>query len=473
MTTRLLDHADGRPTKAFFADMLTRDIELKDAVLDLLDNCVDGLMRSIPTNKLKGEKPYASHWAKLTFSRDRFIIEDNCGGIDKALARNSAFRMGRTSLDLATHKSIPTVGTYGIGMKRAIFKMGRSAVVSSVTKTDAFKVVIPPTWFKDEENWSLALQPIPRTSKTFGTRIEVTDLRSTIARQFAINAAFELDFVKLVSEQFALIIQKGFEVSVNGRRVKPKPFRIVSVALQGYTGGVAPFLFKGSFNDVEIDLSVGFYKPVPDPNELDEEDDDAGTFSSDESGWTVICNDRVVLSHDTTTLSGWGVSGVPSFHNQFIAIAGMVRFVSNDASKLPLTTTKRGIDLNNELYLRIRDKMQEGTKFFTSYTNKLKKDPDMRRKIFKETAAVDVRSFDGAKATASLKWKADRKLDGGKTFVPTMPAMKADTMKVLRFSREREQVKAVAMLLFDDPNVSAADVGGACFDHFVPRAVKR
>ena len=473
MTTKLQDQADGRPTKAFFANMLTRDIELKDAMLDLLDNCVDGLMRSIPSAKLKEEKPYSSHWAKLTFTRDRFIIEDNCGGIDKALARQSAFRMGRTSLDLAAHKSIPTVGTYGIGMKRAIFKMGRSAVVSSATKTDAFKVVIPPTWFKDEENWNLALQPIQRTSRTLGTRIEVTDLLPTIARQFTVNAAFELEFVKLVSEQFALIIQKGFEVYVNGKRIKPKPFRIVSVALQGYTGGVAPFLFRGTIDNVEIDLSVGFYKPVPDPNELDEEDDDAGTFNSDESGWTVICNDRVVLSHDTTTLSGWGVSGVPSFHNQFIAIAGMVRFLSNDASKLPLTTTKRGIDLNSDIYLRIRDKMQEGTKFFTSYTNKLKKDPDMRRKVFKETEAIDVRSFEGSKTTSSLKWKDDRKLGGGKTFVPIMPAVKADTMKVIRFSREREQVEAVAILLFDDANVSAADVGGACFDQFLPQAAKR
>jgi hypothetical protein len=474
MTTKLQEYADGKPTKAFFADMLTRDIELKDAVLDLLDNCVDGLMRSIPPTKLREDKPYASHWAKLTFNRDRFIIEDNCGGIDKALARNSAFRMGRTSLDLAAHKSIPTVGTYGIGMKRAIFKMGRSAVVSSVTKTDAFKVVIPPTWFKDEENWSLALQPILRTTlRSPGTRIEVTDLRSTIARQFTFNAAFELEFIKLVSEQFALIIQKGFEVFVNGKRIKPKPFRIVSVALQGYTGGVAPFLFRGSIDDVEVDLSVGFYKPVPDPNELDEEEDNASTFTSDESGWTVICNDRVVLSHDTTALSGWGVSGVPSFHNQFIAIAGMVRFVSNDASKLPLTTTKRGIDLNSELYLRIRDKMQEGTKFFTSYTNKLKKDPDMRRQVFNETAAIDIRSFDGGKTTAGLKWKVDQKLKGGKTFVPVMPAVKADTMKVIRFSREREQVEAVARLLFDDAGTSASDVGAACFDHFVPRAVKR
>ncbi|MEL6260324.1 MAG: hypothetical protein AAFR12_04585 [Cyanobacteria bacterium J06626_6] len=33
------------PTKTFFVDMLTRDIDLKDAILDLLDNCIDGIQR--------------------------------------------------------------------------------------------------------------------------------------------------------------------------------------------------------------------------------------------------------------------------------------------------------------------------------------------------------------------------------------------------------------------------------------------
>lgn len=37
-------HAD--PAKAFFIDMLTRDISLEDAILDLLDNCVDGALRT-------------------------------------------------------------------------------------------------------------------------------------------------------------------------------------------------------------------------------------------------------------------------------------------------------------------------------------------------------------------------------------------------------------------------------------------
>ena len=40
-TTKLIKAG---PTKAFFVKMLTRDIELADAILDLLDNCVDGVV---------------------------------------------------------------------------------------------------------------------------------------------------------------------------------------------------------------------------------------------------------------------------------------------------------------------------------------------------------------------------------------------------------------------------------------------
>jgi hypothetical protein len=34
------------PVKSFFVHMLTRDIGLEEAILDLLDNCVDGILRS-------------------------------------------------------------------------------------------------------------------------------------------------------------------------------------------------------------------------------------------------------------------------------------------------------------------------------------------------------------------------------------------------------------------------------------------
>ena len=33
---------DGNPTKKFFIEMITRDISIEDAIIDLLDNSIDG-----------------------------------------------------------------------------------------------------------------------------------------------------------------------------------------------------------------------------------------------------------------------------------------------------------------------------------------------------------------------------------------------------------------------------------------------
>lgn len=62
------------PTKAFFVDMLTRDIALEQAVLDLVDNSVDG------AKALKGDNPllpFEGRKIQIIFSKERFEIFDN------------------------------------------------------------------------------------------------------------------------------------------------------------------------------------------------------------------------------------------------------------------------------------------------------------------------------------------------------------------------------------------------------------
>ena len=41
-----LDQINAMPTKRFFVDMFVRDIPLEQAVLDLVDNCIDGAKRT-------------------------------------------------------------------------------------------------------------------------------------------------------------------------------------------------------------------------------------------------------------------------------------------------------------------------------------------------------------------------------------------------------------------------------------------
>ena len=452
------------PTKRFFVSMLTRDIELHDSVLDLLDNCIDGILRSKGYN-LKANKPYTNYWAKINFSGNEFSISDNCGGISRELAENRAFMMGKPTLkpgEKDTDSELPTVGMYGIGMKRAIFKMGRYCEVRSQTAKDSFRVEIPEAWFGDEHNWDLKLEPIRNSVGREGTEIKVSRLDLNISKRFGPGGDFEDDFRTMVSQHYGVIIQKGFRVYVNGKEIKPVPLVLRTVDLgKQYKTGIAPYLFVGLVDGVDVDLKVGFYRPALDEEELDEEA--TTTYSTDQAGWTIVCNDRVVVYNDKTRVTGWGEADVPSYHNQFISIAGVVNFRSTDPLKLPVTTTKRGVDGNSELYLKVKDRMRDGLRRFTSYTNRLKKDPPMRDRLFQESRAVNLDLI--GEMSKKVKWKVDPKYPNAKIFAPNLPAVeKNDRIKVVRFQKPTAEIEKLSQYLFEGQQVKPSEVGARCFE---------
>ena len=337
---------DATPVKSFFIEMLTRDIDLVDAILDLLDNCVDGILRK--RGNSPDETPYREFKAEIKFNEKSFSISDNCGGISRNL-HDYAFRMGNARKE--RDPNLPTIGVYGIGMKRAIFKIGKQCSILTQNKGDRYKVEIRPTWITSQDNWRLPISQLPASNTKDGTTITIGELNEDIAIRFGDGAKeeFTRELTEKIQTHYAFILDKGFEVIINGKRVETKPTKLV------FNEKINPFIYQTEFDGVNIFLSVGFTKPIlsrKDANDQQKEE----RYSSEDAGWTIICNDRAVLYCDRTELTGWGESGVPRYHTQFIAISGIVEFRSNDTAKLPTTTTKRGIDASSSLYLQVKNK---------------------------------------------------------------------------------------------------------------------
>lgn len=458
--------ANGHPAKRFFVEMLTRDIELQDAVLDLLDNCIDGALRQIGARKNLGDTPYKGFYAHITFDERSFTIKDNCGGIPEELAEKYAFRLGRP--DRERDKDLPTVGVYGIGMKRAIFKMGSKATVTSTHKDSKFTVNISPEWLADDEDWNLPMQcQDGEMSTSYGTEIYVENLYKSVSASFAND--FEDIFIKSVIAHYSYIIQKGFNVKINKTPIVPKTHGVLLNidAITKGTAGLAPFIYENDIDGVKILLAVGFYRDLPTDEEQDEELE--GRHSKNNAGWTVICNDRVVLVNDKSSLSGWGISGVPAYHSQFVAISGIVEFKSNDASKLPVTTTKRGIDANSELYWWVREQMIDGLKLFTSHTNRWKSPSPERDALQRSALAISPQVV--STHIPDNKWLNIKKGLGGRRFVPTLPVPKQENpIRQIKFSRALKDIHLVSDYLFDDPDIALSTVGQECFDRVLKRA---
>jgi hypothetical protein len=183
--------AKAYPRKHFFFEMFTRDISLEDCILDLIDNSIDGLIRTtkvdIPNVLLNGssrkKQAQNARLAKITvsYSEAEFRIHDTCGGIDRKLAVDEIFNFGH-----AEGETGGALGVYGIGLKRAIFKIGHHFRMDSKTPKEGFVVDLNvQEWSrKDEgiEDWRIpiAFGDGAKSAASAGTTIIISELRSEV-----------------------------------------------------------------------------------------------------------------------------------------------------------------------------------------------------------------------------------------------------------------------------------------------------
>lgn len=463
------DTVSASPVKSFFVSMLTRDIRLEEAILDLLDNCVDGILRA--GRARQGSKPYRGFYANIEFRGDYFFIEDNCGGIPWNL-HDYAFQMGRS--DKRPPDAPGTVGVYGIGMKRAIFKMGEDCLISTQNGKDGYEVHIKPEWLKQEDDWKLPVKPSKKAMPQDGTAIYISSLYPGIAERFGPERAdFENLLEDLIATHYAFILEKGFAVKINGRVVAPRPTKLIFDRNPGgrSSPAIRPFIFEGEDGGVKYFVAVGFTRPIPSEDDARNSVEEK-KFSTEEAGWTVICNDRAVLTRDKTELTGWGEAGIPRYHTQFIAISGIVEFVSENPALLPSTTTKRGIDASSKIYLRVKNKMREGMGMFIDYTNRWKGHVQTARaQIENSGQPIALNEIKAMAASIKLKRLA-RSAVPGRQLRPKLPMPRADSGQDRRiaYSKPLTEIQLLGEYLFADENRSPSEVGEKCFEHVLRKA---
>lgn len=466
------DKAQASPTKQFFVSMLTRDISLDDAILDLLDNCLDGAMRIA-----QGERvDYTQHFVRIKLAKDEFSIEDNCGGIPRRVAMDYAFKMGR-ELDDDRDSDTETIGMYGVGMKRAIFKMGADALVRTRHGTDTFEVPITAEWLKAKDWTPLSINEATEVSDELpapGTRIIVRDLYEGVARHFE-NEAFENRVRTAISEHFTMFLQWGLMVELNGKPIEPVR---VEVLVSQRDDGPAPYVFRKTIDGVVVSITVGRNTN----RALGDEDDEHVGFERDRSsataGWTVLCNERAVIVGDKSRLTGWG-DGIPLYHPQFAIITGIIEFRSKRADKLPVTTTKRALDTSSNVWLESLVKMKEGMRIWVDYTNKWKNQTSSEQQQASHWEDARPMSLNRAIETVAQRSTTKKSSDDGVEFNPKKnkvlpePPNHAPSSRRITFLKPAEEIRLVGKALLDDQNAKPGTVGEKAFELALANARKQ
>ena len=459
------------PTKRFFVSSLTRDISAQDAILDLIDNSIDGILRQNPPQN-GDQHDYSGYAINLSLLNDTFAISDNCGGIPLDVATKNAFRFGRDEDADKFDEGIATVGMYGIGMKRAIFKLGTEAEVIVQSKIDSkeFVVRIPENWLDQPTDWSFPLKVTNESVSldSGGTTVKVMNLHKSIKREFNEDESqFISELKDIVGQFFAMVIDNGLVITINDEKIRPAHLGMLTS--RNTEADYHPYYYLGQIEDVQIKIAIGFYAPLAGVTAT-VEDPVLATRERKKAGITVICNDRIVLYKDKSRITGWGQSPVPSFHNQFISITGIIMFTSEKPLQLPVTTTKRDLDTSSDVYWNAVEFAKKGLKKFTDFTNHWKGNEDKTESMFNSLTKKNTIKVLKSIESSSLRAVPNRDKEFQSVVKLPKPTVERSTRRI-SFSKDYKDIELVSEYLGHD-TVSPSKVGESCFDAIYNQAVE-
>lgn len=441
--------------KSLFVSMLVKDIELLPAIMDLIDNSVDGARASTPDDP-------SAHWVDLQVDAERFVISDNCGGIALDVARHYAFRFGRPQGYDGTPGS---VGQFGVGMKRALFKLGRHFVVESRSSSTRFELEVDvDEWLQDRgSDWQFRMKSVDQSydpgSADVGTVITVTKLHDSVVEDFGHSPVLG-QLREQIRMRHQAVLQQGMRITLNGEVLKG--FAPALMTGPDFAPINRRFAIKASGGEVFCQIVAGLAAAATDET-LDE--GQAEEFRSPgDAGWWLFCNNRLLLFGERSSLTGWGDS-VAAYHPQYRRFRGYVYLTALNASLLPWNTTKTGVDQDSRIWRQVQGEMKTALAQVVSVINRLKTE----RQQSDDLAQMPVsRALQTAKPVAIGDVPLSATVVVPKAATGAKKKVARRSIRKIQYDVDQARFRNAADAL---EVTSAAEVGRLTFDYFYDREV--
>ena len=435
--------ADASPEKWLFISLLTRDISLGAAFLDLIDNSVNAAVQPL-ARRLETADDYLDVLddtsvqpavdIDVEISNGSISITDTAPGIALTTARRHVFRFGRGATDV---DGTDRLSVYGLGLKRAFFKAGKHVTIESDHVDGGFELDLDvEEWARDRRpRWRF---PLVRREKApaedCGTRIVISELYDETVRRLH-DGVFIDDLRLQIGRTYAYFLEKFVRISVNGKPVTATSLRV----------GANNATDRFSTDEVTCTVTAGLGTP------------EGGKYRDHSSGWFIFCNGRTVINADKTPLTGWQNNGLPIFQPKHRPFLGTVFFVSKFADRLPWDTTKSGINEDSAIWQQALPRMVTVGRSVTSFLDSRYSDEGT------EVEHTDLNEAGGKRVDivhASL----------GETRPFARPRRPKRTTMTIQYSAKRDHIRAIAEYL-SQPGMSGSQVGRHTFNFFLRNEV--
>ena len=338
------------------------------------------------------------------------------------------------------HPAANRLGVYGIGLKRAIFKLGNKITVQSNTESGGFHVDIDvKQWAEEDENLDDWTFPLKRTSERVpkeqaGTKVHISQLRPEVIGRIE-EGTLDTSLRKAISQTYFAFLGRRASVKLNGKLVEARPMPFGESALVEEYG-------EDNFECDGVDVRL---RATLAPKRM---------RTQEYAGWYILCNGRTVVAANQTELTGWGVT-TQAFHSKFLGFAGFALFTSDDPAKLPWTTTKRDLNRESLVYQKARNRMGGVAAPVLTFLSKMyPADPApsiAERKVVESVVPGDLRQH----LTSQ----------GRRSFSARTPKVRKRTTQV-RYEAEVSEIDRIRKHLHN-PDMTASEVGRLTFDHYL------
>jgi hypothetical protein len=334
-------------------------------------------------------------------------------------------------------------------MKRALFKLGSDISIRSHTAKNSFEVFVDVPKWRRASRWTFPLTPYkPSRGTERGTYIKVTELLAPVKEEFGYSS-FASELVETIKRVHGDALSAGLSITVNG-----VPISVELRTLFESEDLQPAYSLTRYFEEDPPEATLRLYVGVSESN-------------PNAAGWYVYCNGRLVLGPDQTIVTGWGErSGgtIPKYHNQFARFRGYAFFDCDDASRLPWTTTKTGVDAGHPLYRAARTLMVQFTRPVIDFLNELDREkvipPTNKRPLEEVVASAEANPRPLSALTTERPFSAPEQT------VVIRPPDKTS----IQYEKPTSEIELVKKKL---KARSASQVGARTFEYFFNRECKK
>jgi len=375
-------------------ELFTTDISVEECIFDLIDNSIDAARKEIQAGSYEKDDyglplSYKGHKIELDVSTSLITILDNCHGISRSEFENSTFIIGeRSAIDYS-------IGFYGIGLKRALLKLGNKYDIVSDDGSDNISFQADRKTLSQSKTTAIA--SVNSSSGTHSFKIEISDLDKEI-KDIISDKQWMYALREKIVRRYGIILQKGLALKFDGKLLKGF---VPKLRKKGPVPAFEDNLDSVAGVDIHIQTGMHSKYRMRHENGFSQA---ANNKLTDDFGWYVVCNDRIMIvgdkSKDIGLTSNW--------HTEYNGFIGWVFFVAKDASDLPWNTKKTQIVMEAPSFMKVKGLLQD-------YTDEWKKKNKLARpKKPKAAKAAKAPSISPGSGTNIGK-------AGGKNFTPKPP----------------------------------------------------